>query len=265
MPVNSAGEGDEEEPPADPAEATIPEIQGTGDESPLKGDPVITEGVVTAAYPSGLFGFYMQTPGSGGAVDLGTHTASDGLFVYYPFGSGNVTVEPGDHVEVTGEVSEYAGLTQVEIADAATDVEVLDEPATAPTPVTGVWPDTDAERETLEGMLFQADGDFTVSDTFSTNSYGEVGLARGTKPLITPTEVADAQDEDAIAVVVADNAARGIILDDASSTNFANSSSSNNYTPSNGHLTPPYVSNTEPVRVGAAVDVQRAGRLQRGR
>ena len=239
----------EPDPEPEPEPHTIPEIQGTGPVSPLDGAEVVTEGVVTAAYPSGLFGFYLQTPGSGGALDLGAHRASDGVFVYHPFGSGAVSVEPGDHVEVTGEVDEYAGLTQLRIADAATDVVALDTPAAAPSPVTGVWPDTDAEREALEGMLFVADGEFTVSDTYSTNSYGEVGLARGTSPLITPTEVADAQDPTAIAAVEADNAARAIVLDDASSTNYTSSSS---YTPTKGDLTPPYVSNSEPVRVGAA-------------
>ena len=45
----------------------IAEIQGDGAVSDLVGDPVITEGVVTAAYPSGgFFGFYLQTEGTVG-------------------------------------------------------------------------------------------------------------------------------------------------------------------------------------------------------
>src|SRR5699024_11215957 len=64
-PRNSGG-GDPE-PPPEPVEATIAEIQGTGDETPLRGQEVITEGVVTAAYPTGGFrGVYIQTPGTGG-------------------------------------------------------------------------------------------------------------------------------------------------------------------------------------------------------
>ena len=39
---------------------------------------VVTKGVVTAAYPTGGFnGYYLQTPGTGGALDLGTHDTSD--------------------------------------------------------------------------------------------------------------------------------------------------------------------------------------------
>ena len=71
----------EEEPPPDPVEATIEEIQGDGAASPFDGDPVITEGVVTASYPTGGFqGFYIQTEGTGGAAD--GNTASDAIFVY---------------------------------------------------------------------------------------------------------------------------------------------------------------------------------------
>ncbi|WP_296601895.1 lamin tail domain-containing protein [Nocardioides sp.] len=53
------------EPPADePTEATIAEVQGTGDTSPLVGKTVVTQGVVTAAYPTGGYnGFYIETPG----------------------------------------------------------------------------------------------------------------------------------------------------------------------------------------------------------
>ena len=53
-------------PPPPPTEHTIAEIQGTGDTSPLVGDPVITQGVVTAAYPTGgFFGYVLQTDGTG--------------------------------------------------------------------------------------------------------------------------------------------------------------------------------------------------------
>ena len=62
-------------------------------------------------------------------------------------------------------------------------------------------------------MLVAPAGDFTVTNTFSTNKFGEVGLASGTKPLIQPTEVA-ARARPAAAAVEADNAARAVVLDD---------------------------------------------------
>ncbi|WP_166139309.1 ExeM/NucH family extracellular endonuclease [Nocardioides ochotonae] len=238
-PVGTGGAPDPE-PEPEPETLEISEIQGEGTASPVVGRPVTTSGVVTAAYPSGLFGFFVQEAGSGGA-QTATRTASQGVFVYYPTGTGTVSVRPGDRVEVTGTVEEYAGGTQIRIADAATDVTVTGNGAEL-APVTGDWPATDAAKEALEGMLVLPEGRFTVSDTYSTNRYGEVGLARGTTPLIQPTQVADAQDAAAIAAVVADNAARAIVLDDGSSTDFTRSSA----------LSPAYVSAQEPVRVGAA-------------
>ena len=110
------------EPPADPVAATIAEIQGTGATSPFAGKAVTTSGVVTAAYPTGGFnGFYIQSAGTGGDVDPATHQASDAVFVFGSAATG--VVQSGDHVEVTGEVSEYAGTT--EITAAAADVKVL--------------------------------------------------------------------------------------------------------------------------------------------
>ena len=45
---------------------------------------MITEGVVTAAYPTGgFFGYYLQTDGTG-AGDDATPGASDAIFVYRP-------------------------------------------------------------------------------------------------------------------------------------------------------------------------------------
>ncbi|MET0524820.1 MAG: ExeM/NucH family extracellular endonuclease, partial [Nocardioides sp.] len=248
-------------PDPEPQDATIAEIQGTGFSSPYAGaaNPFVrTQGVVTAAYPAGgFFGFYMQTEGTGGPVDPAARTSSDGIFVRQTFTAGDVTVQPGDFVEVAGEVTEFAGQTQVEVTDAA-DITTL---AETPDPVTAAsaaaWPSTNAQKEVLEGMLFTPEGDFTITNNFATNQFGELGLATGDTPLIQPTQVARADTPEADAVE-ADNAARAITLDDGSSTNFIASSSSattcgTRPTPCllNGNLTPPYVSNATPFRVGA--------------
>jgi 5'-nucleotidase len=228
--------------PGTPADVVpIAEIQGTGDASPLVGRTVTTVGVVTAAYPTGgLDGYTIQTPGTGGELDLAGHTASDAVFVYSAATDHLVAV--GDTVQVTGEVTEYHGLTELTVR-AATDLVAL--PDAAPVePAVVAWPGTDAAREVLESMLY-APGDLTVTDTHSTNQYGEVGLAAGDGPLRQPTDVARPGTAEA-AAVEAENAARAVVLDDGASTNFLGSASSG--------LTPPYVSLEEPVRVGAAVD-----------
>ncbi|MFS0705076.1 ExeM/NucH family extracellular endonuclease [Cellulomonas sp. 179-A 9B4 NHS] len=239
-PTAAGADPGEEPEPTDPTTRTIAEIQGTGPASPLVGQRVTTTGVVTAAYPTGGFrGYVLQTPGTGGGAPAG-RTSSDALFVFSAATAGDVQV--GQHLRVTGEVAEFNGLTQLTVG-AAADVAVLD-PAPAPAPVEGAWPADDATREALESMLLLPTGDLTVSNTYSTNQYGEVGLATGTTPLLQPTEVARPGTPEA-AAVAADNAARRVTLDDGATTNFLGQDA--------GGLTPPYVSTENPVRVGAAV------------
>lgn len=236
-PTNSSGAGSEP-PPVDAGTKTIAEIQGTGDTSPLANQIVTTSGVVTAVYPTGGFnGYTIQTPGTGGAIDFTTHKASDGLFVFSPATVGSVAI--GDYVQVSGKVTEFSGLTELTVSKAGdlTKLTTAHDPVTAAT--TSSWPATDAERETLESMLYRPTGNYTVADTYSTNQYGEVVLAYGTKPLIQPTEVA-APDSQQAAAVAADNAARAVTLDDGASTNFLSAA--------NSGLTPPYISLTNPVR-----------------
>ncbi|GAB2691077.1 5'-nucleotidase [Microbacterium marinum] len=230
----------EPEPEPDPESATIAQIQGTGEASPFAGRTVTTTGVVTAHYPTGGFnGYVIQTPGTGGAIDLATHTASDAVFVYAPGAVGEVAL--GDTVTITGAVSEFNGLTEITVA--AGDAVVIAD-AEAPTPATVAWPESAAAREALESMLIAPQGDYTVSNTYSTNRYGEVGLATGSEPLRQPTDVARPGSAEAAAVAT-DNAARGVLLDDGATTDFTSAA--------NTSKTPPYVSLTEPIVVGAGV------------
>ncbi|PFG36234.1 5'-nucleotidase [Flavimobilis soli] len=227
-------------PPADPVDKSIAEIQGTGTESPIKGTVVRTTGVVTASYKTGGFnGFVIQTPGPDTTPD-----ASDAVFVYVGSGN-NPTVDIGQHVTVVGTVAEFNGLTQITTTNdnVALDAGGVGEAVV----VEGAWPETDAEREKLESMLFLPQGDFTVSNTYSTNQYGEVGLASGTKPLIQWTDVARPSTPEAQAVID-DNAKRGVVLDDGASTNFTSSA--------NQSQVPPFVSQVNPVRVGAPVEFE---------
>jgi 5'-nucleotidase len=216
---------------------SIAEIQGTTDTSPFVYDTATTRGVITAAYPTGGFnGFFMQTEGTGGATDA--TAGSDGVFV---FGSQAMASTPtvGDFVEVTGSVSEFAGSTQLTPA-AGGVVKINDEAHTAPVALPAL-PTTEASREAHESELFDPDTAFTVTNTFNTNNFAEIGLATGDEPLIAPTEVARPGTPEADAVA-ADNAVRAITLDDGSSSNFIGSA---NGTPT------PWITPTDSVRVGA--------------
>jgi len=229
-PTNAAGQtaggGTTPTPPTDPtpptepapAEAvTIAQLQGTTDTSPYAGRNVVTSGVVTAVYATGGFsGYTIQTPGTGGAVDLTTHTASDAVFVYSAATASSVTA--GQHVEVTGAVSEFNGLTELTVSSAA-GLRTLSDTVPAPQAAAVAFPRRDAQRESLESMLVAPQGRYTVADNYTTNQYGEVVLASGTERLLQPTEVARPGTPEA-AAITADNAARRVTLDDGASTNF---------------------------------------------
>ena len=216
----------------------IDQIQGLDtDTTPQLDKTVTTTGVVTARYPSGGFnGLYIQTAGTGGAVDA-TPGASDGIFVFSSAGAAAVAL--GDAVEVTGTASEFAGETQI------TATSVTKTGTGVVTAWSAAYPTTEATREAHEGELLAPTNTFTVTNTFATNTFAEIGLATGTTPLLQPTDVAD-PDSPAAETIAADNAARGVVLDDGSS---------NNYTTSASGTALPWLGNAtagfNPVRVGA--------------
>lgn len=214
-----------------PTITPIAQIQGTGDATPLAGQQVTTRGVVTASYPTGGFrGFIIQTPGTGDNTD----NASQALFIYAA--STNLPAV-GDYVEVTGTAGEYNGLTQL----SQPSVTPLDESVDAPLPYTGQWPRTDEERERLESMLYQPSAPFTVTNTYSTNQYGELGLAFGDTPCNSPPMwLAQGQ-------MTLQGSNPTMLPAQLSSTTAPPRTSSPQKQPH------PYISVTDPVRVGAPV------------
>lgn len=222
--------------PTDPAQNVTPivEVQGEGDKSPLVDQTVTVEGIVTAVYPTGgKNGFFIQAPGEADA------TRSSGVFIYGSKHAGSVKI--GDSVSVTGKVSEYFGSTQI----SANSVSKLEQSLGEATPVKlDAWPATDAERERYEGMLLELSGDYTVTDNYGLNRYGEIGLAFGTKPLVQPTEVGAPDSAEAHAQAEY-NAEHGVLLDDGATWDYTK-----NATAQNSPL--PYLSLDKPVTVGSA-------------
>ncbi|GAB3122096.1 ExeM/NucH family extracellular endonuclease [Glaciibacter psychrotolerans] len=249
-PTNSLGEVSAPPVPVVPDPVTAPadttpiaQIQGISTASPLVGRVVKTVGVVTANYPTGGFkGFYLQTPGTGGALDLAAHTASDAVFVYTADRTASVAI--GDYVEVAGYVDEFYGLTQVSVPSLDNITKLDSTGVVAPTPSVVTISTSAVERESLEGMLIAPQGPFTVTNNYSTNQYGDIGLAIGDTPLVNPTVLHRPGSAGQIAAI-ADNAARLITLDDGATTNFLAAA--------NTGKPVPYLSTTAPVRVGAAV------------
>ena len=228
---------------ADAQAVSIAQIQGTNtDTSPLAGQIVSTQGVVTAVYATGGFnGFYIQTGGTGGSqADDQTPGASDAVFVFGSISAQLVHI--GESVDVTGTAAEFAGQTEIDFPT----VTQLATPLPAVQPDTIPWSDlaTDAQKEAHEGELMAPQGDFTVTDNFNTNFFGEIELASGDQTLREPTD-AGQSDSQAAQDAVAYDAAHAVTLDDGSSTTFQPTNSSSKDLPL------PWLTPSTPVSVGS--------------
>ena len=188
-PQNSGNAGAPVEPAPDnptpqPGEVTrIADIQGTGATSPLAGKTVTTEGVVTAVYEEGgKNGFFLQTGGSGSEKQPGD--ASDGIFVY--MNTNTDYPQRGESVRVSGQVGEHFTQTQITMAS----MDTLDNALEAPKAVEiETLPAGDEAREPYEGMLVRPKGPYTVTNNYTLNTYGELGLAPGERAHRTPTDI----------------------------------------------------------------------------
>ena len=197
-----------------PGEITpIAEIQGTGAKSPLEGKTVTTEGVVTAVYDEGgKNGFFLQTAGTGTAKK-NPGDASDGIFIY--MGGNQNFPKIGDSLRVTGAVSEFYDQTQI----TASTIAQLDEVLEAPKAIEiETLPAGDDAREPYEGMLVRPKS-YTVTNNYSLNNTGDLGLAPGEKAFRNPTDVI-APDKDKVAEMNAQQASEVVYLDDGRTRNY---------------------------------------------
>ncbi|ETK35331.1 ExeM/NucH family extracellular endonuclease [Microbispora sp. ATCC PTA-5024] len=178
-----------------PVTYQIAQVQGAGDDSPVAGEDVRVEGVVTGTFQGTgqLGGFYIQddTPDKDPAT-------SDGLFVY-----SSSPVKTGDRVLVSGKAIEYNGLTEI---SPTTAVNVCG---------TGTIKPTEVKLPLKQGVTFEryentlvtfTEG-MTASEVYNLGRYGEITLAEGGR-LWQPT--------DRKGVNTDKDARRSILLDDGS-------------------------------------------------
>ena len=200
-----------------PGGISISDIQGEGVASPLAGQTVTVEGIVTGDFQdndldvaNNLGGYFLQAENP----DANAMT-SDGIFVF----DGNeplVDVSVGDRVSITGEVKEHFGETQI----AATSVMVRGVGTVHTTDVTlpaaGIVNNSDgqeiADLEKYEGMLVRFDQTLTVGDLYGLERYGEMGLSEGGRLFQFLNR--NAPDVAAYAIHRKKMAARSIVLDD---------------------------------------------------
>ncbi|HEV8076822.1 MAG TPA: ExeM/NucH family extracellular endonuclease [Marinobacter sp.] len=143
----------------------ITEVQGAAVTSPLVGQAVTVEGVLTqdSRQAGGFSGFYLQQADT--PVDP---TRSSALFVYTRHKGGRL----GQRLRVTGKVKEHYGLTELV---AVNDVQVCG-PGALPTPVEVSLPWTRAP-ESLENMRVRIHGPLQITDSYQLTRFGEVSLA----------------------------------------------------------------------------------------
>ncbi|NYD68388.1 ExeM/NucH family extracellular endonuclease [Agromyces atrinae] len=201
---------------------TIAEVQGTGAATPLAGQTVTVDGVLTGDYRTGGYrGITIQTEGSGG-VDAGDG-ASDGVFVF--LGNAAAPGETGDLVRVTGRAEEFNGQTQINVGATGGTVELIT--AAVGLPEATPLPDSviGADREQFESMLVSPEGTYRVVSSHTLFSFGELWLTAGETLPVKNTEQVQ-PGEEAQAIAAANRAAR-LLLDDGWSTRVDNAAHPN--------------------------------------
>ncbi|KAB8140515.1 ExeM/NucH family extracellular endonuclease [Chloroflexia bacterium SDU3-3] len=186
-------------------------IQGTTDTSPLAGSTVTTQGIVTQIN-QGRSGMFIQD-----ATGDGNAATSDGIYIY---GTISAEIAAGNLVQVSGAVSEFQGLTEITLSS----VTVLDSSTSVPTPIVLDLPDAPQASyqnlERYEGMLVSIPETLTVDQNYFQGRYGQVTLSSGGRaenPTNRYRPGTAAANE-----LTAFNAARMIVLDDASSAQNPN-------------------------------------------
>ena len=181
-------------------------IQGEGTTSSFIGTTQTIESVVVGDFQGSdrLSGFFVQEEDS----DRDNNSlTSKGIFI---FDSANaMTINAGDLVRITGNVSEYFNMTQITAASmqvCTTGVSVT--PSVLVLPVTAL---SDLEKQ--EGMSIVVQQDLTVTENYNLGRYGELVLSADGR-LFNPTQVATPGA--AAQAVAAQNNLRRILLDDGS-------------------------------------------------
>ncbi|WP_127932585.1 ExeM/NucH family extracellular endonuclease [Nonomuraea polychroma] len=180
-----------------PATHRVAQVQGAGDATPLAGQTVRVEGVVTGDFQrtDQLSGFFLQDT----RPDADPKT-SEGLFAFARESFKDVKV--GDRVLVTGRAIEFNGWTElspVTAVDVCGAGSVAAQSYTLPTDSGGLEP--------AENMLLTFTQPLTVSDHYNLGRYGEVTLSSQGR-LYQPTDRPGADP--------ALNARRSLLVDDGS-------------------------------------------------
>ena len=200
---NGGGDDDNETPILECGTAFTPisQVQGAGDTSPLNGQEVIVEGVVTADLQNSdeLNGYYIQSL----EADANPLT-SEALFV----SDTDFDVNQGDLIQLRAKAEEKYGATQL---SNVADVIVCGTGSITATNLS--LPVSDgAELEALEHMLVNIEQPLYVTDHYGLARYGQFTVAA--ERLFQGTQVAAPGDE--ANQIEAENVLKSIVIDDSS-------------------------------------------------
>ncbi|WP_320158925.1 ExeM/NucH family extracellular endonuclease [Marinobacter litoralis] len=153
----------------------IHRVQGSGPHSPLAGQTVSIEGIVTytSSHRDGFHGFYIQQADSETDNDPAT---SEALFVY-----SRRNASPGQRLRLTGTVKEFHDLT--ELVNVSQHTVCGRAPIPQPIKLTLPWPQA---PESLENMRVLFETQLTVIEHHNLSRFGELTLAH--EDQIMPTE-----------------------------------------------------------------------------
>lgn len=207
-------------PGTDPSPTLTPihTIQGAGATSPLTGQTVTTQGVVTKVTNNG---FFMQA-----LVPDNDPMTSEGILV---FTSTAPTVAPGQLVQLTGVVDEFntgAAGNALTAANPVTELKTISNLSVVSSghsvvPTIIDFPEiTDGDLERVEGMLVTIDTELTVGQNYFLGRYGQVTLSVDGR-LVKPTNQFRAGSVEA-QQAADDNARRRLVLDDGRSVQNPN-------------------------------------------
>lgn len=193
----------------------ISAVQGSGSASPLAGQEVQVEAVVTSLITDDdvLNGFYVQEEDADADADPAT---SEGIYVFC--GSTCPTgLAAGDRVEVVGTVAEFFTNTQINVTAGSVDVLASGVPLPSAAVVTlpaSSSTTAPATFEPVEGMVTTISTTLAVSEYFELARFGEVVLTADAREFqYTQTNTPTVEGYQAF---LDDLATRRIILDDDS-------------------------------------------------
>ena len=199
---------------------------GLDDLSPLNGQTVTIEAIVTADMQDGangpagsdLNGFFVQEEDADADGNVFT---SEGLFIF-DGSNAAVDVAVGDKVRITGTVSDFGGMTQL---GGGVTVEVLSSGNLLPTAsvldlgTTGAMLDAAGNwvvnLEAYEGMLVTFPEALTITEMFNLDRFGEYRVSDGRPQSFTQTDLPSVSG---FAAHLEDVAARSLLLDDGLTT-----------------------------------------------